>query len=77
MSGDTDLAQVLRWAGSFSEQTKATVDDAKYLHSLRKFSFDMQDFGFHNPTGFDNEAIEKQPPSYGKVSINSKCPSHS
>ena len=59
VNGDTDLAQVLRWAVSFSEQTKAAVDGAKYLNSLRKFSFDMQDFGFHNPTGFDNQAIEE------------------
>ena len=58
VNGDTDLAQTLRWALSFSEQTKARLDGAKYLHCLHKFSFDMQDFGFHNPSGFDDQAIE-------------------
>ena len=56
VNGDTDLAQTC-WA-SFSEQTKARLDGAKYLHCLHKFSFDMQDFGFHNPSGFDDQAIE-------------------
>ena len=46
VNGDTDLAQVLRWAVAFSEQTKAAVDGAKYLNSLRKFSSICKISGF-------------------------------
>ena len=77
VNGDTDLAQTLRWALLLLEQTKARLDGAKYLHCLHKFSFDMQDFGFHNPSGFDDQAIEPQLQGCKRASPKSIGPGHS
>ncbi len=54
------LAPALRWALSDEFDTaKAKADGQRYLRALRTISFDMADFGFHNPKGYTEESVRQ------------------
>ena len=57
---EEDLYPALLWALSDDfDELKAKADGQRYLQALRTHSFDMADFGFHNPLGYGQKSVEQ------------------